>query len=109
VRQSKCEREEWLRAIVLVAAITDKYPFLVNHAFSAGFGIVAVVFGVVFPLPLKGNWQATRWVYISEENFGECRAALLTWIPRLNQRRNAIEPRTHVHTSARSHDDYRIL
>jgi len=67
------------------------------------------VHGIVFPAPLKGHRQATRRAHFAEEIFGQRCAALLTRIPHLNERWNAIKPGIHRRTPARREHDDRIL
>src|SRR2546425_2126804 len=61
---------------------------------------------IILPAAVKRNGQTARRVHVTEEKFGQSRAAFLSWIPGLDKRRDMIKPGIHVHVSAgRDHNN----
>ena len=94
---------------MLVAAITDEQPFFVRDAVRRRVGIIAVVRGIVFPATFKCHRQTARRIHVSEKNLGQCCAALLAWIPGLQDCGDAIEPGVHIHCAARRDHHDRVV
>src|SRR6266508_6798941 len=96
VGESRSERKEWLRAIVLIAAITNEYSFFIDDAVRARRRIVAVVCRVICPATFEGDRQTPRRVHISKKNFGQRRATFLPRIPRSEEHTSELQSRGHL-------------
>src|SRR6266545_3803987 len=77
VGESRSARKQWLRGIVLIAAITNAYSLFIDDAGRARRGIVAVVCWVSFADTHEGDRQTPRRVHISKKNFGQPGATFL--------------------------------
>src|SRR5579875_2227398 len=100
VRETISKGKERFDSAAFVSAITNKNSLVVNHAIGSRWRVIAIVRRIIRPAAVEGDRQASGRIRVSENNVRECRASLLTRVPRFDQRWNTIDPAAHINAAA---------
>ena len=90
-------------------AVAHENAFGVIDPLLAFRGIVAGGSRIVLPAAFKRNRQLAGWAELSKQYLGQGIAAFLSGIPGLNKPSDIVDPRRHIHITARGDDDDRVL